>query len=427
MDRRSLLRMLGVASGAAILGGCGSGAASGSTTRIASDLPRDTAPDVPDADLAALVAGNTRFALSLYGTQSRSGNLFSSPYSISLALAMAYAGAAGSTASQMATALGYDLPPARLHPAFNALDLALAQRAEGHDGNEGFRLRVANAMWGQRGQTFLDAYLDTLAVNYGASMRVVDFAADANAARLAINAWVSEQTANRINNLLPPGAVDALTRLVLTNAIYFLAPWATPFETAQTANAPFTTLAGAGVSVPTMNQRVNLPYASGDGWQAVDLPYAHEQLSMLLLVPDAGRFAEVEAALDATKLAGVIGGLATRDVSLALPKFHVESTLSLATALRSLGMTDAFDASLADLSGIDGRRDLAVSDVLHKAYVTVDEKGTEAAAATAVIIGATSAPDGHVTLTIDRPFVFCVRDRLTGAVLFLGRVADPSG
>ncbi|MBI5833953.1 MAG: serpin family protein [Armatimonadetes bacterium] len=426
MDRRSLLRMLALASGYAALGGCGSSGKSGDSSRIASDLPRNTSPVVPAGDLAALVAGNTRFALNLYGTQSRSGNLFFSPYSVSLALAMAYAGAAGNTATQMAAALGYDLPAARLHPAFDALDLALAAREAGQNGNQGFRLRVANAIWGQRGETFQSAFLDTLAVNYGAGMRVVDYQANAEAARGTINQWVSDQTADRINNLLPPGAVTTLTRLVLTNAIYFLAPWATPFEVAQTADRSFTTLAGVSVTVTFMNQRQALPYAAGDGWRAVELPYAGEQLSLLLLVPDAGRFAAVENALDAARLTAILGGLRNTDVSLALPKFKVESSLPLSAALQSLGMTDAFDGSLADLSGIDGRRDLAISDVLHKAYVRIDETGTEAAAATAVVIGATSAPGDHVTLTIDRPFLLVLRDRPTGAVLFLGRVADPS-
>jgi serpin B len=412
-----------------LLVGCGSSgapAAADTGQSVASTQQRNQSPNVPPADLAALVAGNTRFALDLYQRQSAEGNLFCSPYSISLALAMAYAGARGATATQMASTLGFTLPPERLHPACNALDLALLSRATTRAGEQAFRFRLANALWGQRGETFQAPFLDALALNYGAGMRVVDYRADAETARRAINVWVAEQTAERVKDLLPQGAVNDLTRLVLTNAIYFLAPWATPFEPGATTNGTFTCLDGARVTAPFLHGVRELPYAVGDVWEAVELPYVGGQVALLAIVPGPGRFAAVSAALDATKLGAIVGALQPAQVTLALPKFSFSSSLGLVATLRALGTTDAFDPARADLSGINGRRDLYVTDVVHKAFVKLDEQGTEAAAATGVVFGTTSIPALQAILTIDRPFLIVLRDRPTGTILFLGRVANPT-
>ncbi|KAB2899942.1 MAG: serpin family protein, partial [Kofleriaceae bacterium] len=366
---------------------------------VKSDLARDTAPAVPAADLEALVADNTAFAIDLYHqVRGEPGNLFMSPHSISTALAMTYAGAAGSTADEMAATLHFTLPEERLHAAFNALDLALASRAEAASGDTiPFRLRTANSIWGREGATFLDPFLDTLAVNYGAGLRVLDFAADPDGARGIINGWVEDQTNDKIRDLLPAGSIRAETRLVLTNAIYFSAAWATPFEASDTRDATFHTASGP-VQTPTLHGLPDAGYAEGDGWRAVELPYDGGQLGMTIIVPDD--LAAFEASLDDAALAAVTSALTPHVVTLALPKFEFDAPLSLGEALQTLGMPTAFTAD-ADFSRIDGTRSLAISDVLHKGFVAIDEEGTEAAAATAVILEDTLLPD-QAALAVDR-------------------------
>jgi serpin B len=339
---------------------------------------------------------------------------------------MTYAGARGETEQQMADALHYTLPQARLHPAFNALDQALAKRGEGAQGKDGqgFRLNVANAIWGQAGYQFLPAFLDLLAGNYGAGLRLLDFVAGPEEARVAINDWVSQQTEERIQDLIPPGLITPLTRLVLTNAIYFNAAWATPFEAELTENGPFTLLDGSEVMEPMMRQTGSLGYAEGPGYQAVELPYDGHELSMVILLPEAGEFEAFEEGLGAGQVESILEGLAYRQVALTMPKFEFESEFSLAQALAALGMPAAFSGD-ADFSGMDGGRDLFISEVVHKAFVSVDEAGTEAAAATAVIVAVTGMPEAPVEVSLDHPFIFFIRDIQTGAILFVGRVVDP--
>ncbi|MFN2167973.1 MAG: serpin family protein, partial [Anaerolineae bacterium] len=270
------------------------------TTTLLSTKQRQTDPTTTAVDLAALVSGSTAFALDLYQTLSTAAeNLFYSPYSISVALAMTYAGAREETEGQMADALHFALPQERLHPAFNALDLALARRGQGARGKDGggFRLNIVNALWGQEGYYFLANFLDTLAQNYGAGLRLLDFAGAPDAARREINHWVSDETEGRIEDLIPPGLIDGLTRLVLTNAIYFNAAWARPFPEHRTEDGPFYLLDGSQVPVSMMRQTESFAYAAGPGWQAVELPYDGRELAMLLLLPDAGQFATFEAAL----------------------------------------------------------------------------------------------------------------------------------
>lgn len=397
---------------------------------LQSDKPRITAPDVPPEDLESLVRGNTAFALDLYHRlrETGGGNLFYSPYSISLALAMTYAGARGETEQAMARTLHFSLPQERLHPAFNALDLALASRGQGAKGKDetGFRLHIANAIWGQQGYPFLREFLDILAQNYSAGLRVVDFAQDPEAARGRINDWVSQQTEGRIQDLVPPGAIDQLTRLVLTNAIYFNAAWAEPFDEKLTAEGPFYLLDGTEVRVPMMHQTTHLGYAEGAGYQAVEIPYDGRELAMVVIVPERGQFEAFEASLDGARLEEILRGLTYREVNLTLPRFRVESSFRLAQALAGMGMGVAFAPDRADFSGMDGRRDLFISDVLHKAFIAVDEAGTEAAAATAVVIRVTAIGLAPVEVKVDRPFIFLIRDLQTGAVLFAGRVVNPA-
>ncbi|MGD2143540.1 MAG: serpin family protein [Anaerolineae bacterium] len=403
---------------------------------VASEKDRLSSPDVPGSDLDKLVEGNSAFAFDLYRFLAEQGgdeNLFYSPYSISLALAMTYAGARGETGGQMAEALQFNLPQDQLHPAFNALDQELAQRGEGAAGKDdpdeehpkGFRLKIANAIWGQTEYEFLGAFLDVLAENYGAGLRVLDFASSAEEARVTINQWVSDRTEGKIENLLPKGSIGSATRLVLTNAIYFNAAWANPFEEQATEPGPFTRLDGSEVTVPMMRQAESFGYAEGDGYQAVELPYDGHELSMVILLPERGTFEAFEDSLGAGLVQAVIENLARGQVDLTMPKFEFDSGLSLNDALSALGMPKAFTGE-ADFSAMTGDKSLFISAVLHKAFVSVDEQGTEAAAATAVAMVASAAPGDSVEVVVDDPFIFLIRDIETGAVLFVGRVLDPS-
>jgi len=394
---------------------------------LKSDKERITSPDVSASEQALLVEGNSAFAFELYqALKGEGGNLFYSPYSISLALAMTYAGARGETAEQMATTLRFMLEQERLHPAFNWLDAELASRGEGAKGKdgEGFRLNIVNAIWGQKDYDFLPTFLDVLAENYGAGLRILDFITETEKSRLAINQWVSDQTEGRIEDLIPQGAIDALTRLVLTNAIYFNAAWEYPFNEKVTADSPFYLLDGGQVIVPMMKQTESFGYTEGEGYQAVELQYDGGELSMVILVPGAGEFEAFEEGLRAQQVFDIISELQLTEVALTMPRFEFDSEFSLKDTLADMGMPIAFSGA-ADFSGMTGNRELAISDVVHKAFVAVDEAGTEAAAATAVIVGLTAIPEPSVEVTIDRPFIFLIRDIETGAILFVGRVLNP--
>jgi serpin B len=411
-----------------LVAACGDDGAAG-FAEVRSDLARVSDPAVPSADAEDLEAGNLQFAFDLYARVSgEPGNVFFSPHSISVALAMAYAGMRTETEAQTARVLHFTLPQDRLHAAFNALDLELAQRSKvelpSDTAGNPPELHIANATWGDREYQFLDEYLDVLALNYGAGLRLLDFRRDSEGSLEIINSWVEEQTSDRIKDLIPEGAIDALTRLVLTNAIYFKGSWKEPFAEDRTGPGPFHLLDGNEVEAEMMHLSARQArYARVGSIQAVELGYVGDQISMLLLLPDEGGFAGVEARLDGAMLAEVLGGLGSAEVTLSMPKFEFEWELSLSDTLQDMGMVSAFGAD-ADLSGMDGTRNLAITDVLHKAFVSVDELGTEAAAATAVIIGETSAGE-MVEVNVDRPFIFLVRDNPTGAILFLGRVVDP--
>lgn len=386
------------------------------------------APGAGEADLTALVNGNTAFAFDLYGTlKGQAGNLFFSPYSISQALAMTYAGARGETELQMSNILHYGLPQTVLHPSFKSLGEELAQRGEGAEGKDagGFRLNVANALWGQKDYQFLASFTDLLAQNYGAGMQIVDYVTAVEEARTAINDWISQQTEGKIKDMIAPGVLDSMTRLVLTNAIYFNAAWETPFNERQTQDGPFTKLDGSQVQVPMMAQTASLGYTEGEGYQAVELPYDGRELSMVLLLPPAGQFEAFEGSLNAAKAEAIVGALEPGQVMLTMPRFKFDSQFSLKDTLSQMGMPLAFTPE-ADFSGMTGNNDLSINAILHRAYVAVDEAGTEAAAATIVDMSLTSAPASPVEVKVDRPFLFFIRDSKTGAVLFLGRVVDPS-
>ncbi len=391
---------------------------------LQSDRPRLTS-DATDAETAELIAGNSAFAFDLYQRlrEEQDGNLFYSPYSTSLALAMTYAGARGETEQQMAATMHYTLPQERLHPAFNALDTTLTSYGDDKD-EDAFQLHIANAIWGQEGYEFLRTFLDTLAENYGAGLRTVDLVNETEAARQMINDWVSEQTEEKIQDLIPKGMLDPMARLVLTNAIYFNGKWVLPFEKSNTRDEPFTLLDGSTVSVPMMSQIENFKYAEGDGFQAVELPYRDSNASMLLVLPGTGRFEEIEGAFSAKSVTAITEDLTPQQVHLFVPKFTFESEFNLSETLIQMGMPAAFGN--ADFSGMTGNRDLFISDVVHKAFVAVDEEGTEAAAATAVImVEAEPMIQDAILMKLDRPFLFLIRDNGTGTILFVGRVLNP--
>jgi serpin B len=405
------------------LAGCGP-----TSTESKSDQARILEPDVPADMLGTLVNGNNSFALNLYqGLRSEDGNLFYSPYSISLALAMTYGGARGETEAQMAQALHFDLSQEELHPAFNRLDLDLAQSGAGEDEEQQpMQLNIANAVWAQQGYPFLPEYLDLLALNYGAGLHQADFATQAEPTRKEINLWVSDRTEERIKDLIAPGMVDASTRMVLVNAIYFKADWQSQFDANNTHPAPFYLLDGSDVQVDIMSESMYLPYLRGENYQAVELPYAGGSAAMDIIMPDDGQFAAFEAALDWSALAGILSSMQPVDLHLIMPKFSYSSEFELAGQLAGMGMPDAFCSGAADFSGMDGMGGLCISAVIHQAFVAVDEQGTEAAAATAVIMLESAMIYSGTELTIDHPFFFLIRDLESGQILFAGRVLDPA-
>jgi serpin B len=392
-----------------------------------SNLDRDSSPDVSVGILDELVSGNQDFAFDLYQVISKKdGNLFFSPYSISLALAMTYAGAMGDTEREMAETLHFTLSQEDLHEALNALDLLLESRSEGAgDEDVGFKLNIANAIWGQEGYEFLSEFLDILAQNYGAGLRLLDYAGDPEGSRQTINDWVSDQTEGKIEDLIPPGVIDATTRLVLANAIYFKANWMHQFEERDTMDGQFKLLDGSLVQVPMMYQGETFRYAEGSGFQAIELPYVGEQMAMVIILPDEGEFEAIERGLDANSLGQIVVDLDFTSLELTMPKFEYESEFGLSKTLIEMGMPTAFGEG-ADFSGMDGTRNLYIKEVIHKAFVAVDEEGTEAAAATAVIIAEMSVMVPEIEMTIDSPFIYAIRDVETGSILFLGRVMDPS-
>ena len=385
---------------------------------VASQMERVTDPDVAPEDLVEWSTGHNDFAFRLYqAIRDDDDNLFFSPYSISTALAMTYAGARGETETQMAEVLGFTLPQDTLHPTTNAVAQSLMNQ-------ETLTLTVANSLWAQEGYGFLEAFLDTLALNYGAGLNIVDYIDPVarEEARLAINAWVEEETQGRIEDLILEDMLTDLTRLVLANAIYFQGDWEQPFLSG-TRDDTFVLLDGSEVTVPMMSRRAGTTYVEGENYQAVALPYTGGRMQMVILLPAAGAFAEFESQLDATFVQNVVDQMTHSDVRLHMPRFSYDARLDLEATLGEMGMPDAFDDTRADFSGMDGTTLLYLSRVAHKAFVAVDEEGTEAAAATGVVVEMESLP---LEVRVDRPFIFFIHDTELDLVLFVGRVLDPA-
>lgn len=408
-----------------------------------SDLRRAAVDKASAARAAELV---TAFTADLYrrmaaagagggaaGAGQGAGNLVCSPLSVATALGMTVQGAAGLTAEQMLRVLHADAGAGaaeRLGAALGSLDQVLSSRAKLHERPGATPVRVelatANSLWGQQGVSWQRPFLDALAKNFGAGLRQVDYRRAAEPARVAINAWVSGQTKTRIPNLIPSGVLDALTRLVLVNALYLKAPWEVPFELRDTDQGSFKRLDGSTVRVPMMHGTMyTLGYQSGPDWAAVDLPYAGSELAMAVIVPAAGRFAAVERSLDPARLAGLLTGFRPGRVRVDLPRWRTRHAASLAQLLAALGMPAAF-GDQADFSGMTRTERLSISAVLHEAFIAVDENGTEAAAATAVVMAGSALMSPPPRVTADRPFLYVIHDVATGTPLFIGRVTDPT-
>ena len=392
------------------------------------------ATDAPgDADRAALVAGNAQLAFDLHARlRGREGNLVHSPFSISQAFGMTFAGARGETASQIARTFHFTLGPEQLHPAWHALDADLRDRKPRHDKNgsvidPGAELHVANALWLAKRYSFVPEFEQTIVGDYGARLERLDFSEE-ESARQTINRWVKDETQERIVDLIPEGILGPLIRAVLTNAIYLKAAWLNPFQPAGTAKADFSVSTKRRVSgVPFMRQIHEFPYLDGNGFQLLQLP-CWGRLSMIVILPKRLEdMAAIEKALTAAKLAEWSSKTTWRPVDVRLPKFEVTTELDLAEQLAAMGMSLAFSDD-ADFSGIAKERPLFIDSVRHTARVSVEEAGIEAAAATAVSVATKGGIDEGQTPVVfraDHPFIFLIRDDRTGSVLFVGRLTEP--
>lgn len=420
----------------AVGAGCGSSSNGNGNGRVDLDIVKSAEQrirvadlDITSADRAAIVRGNTEFAIDLYKKVSdNDDNIFFSPYSISQALSMASAGAKGETADEMIATLGFSSQEDAIHPGFNWLDDALHNLAKpvANEDSEPFQLSVVNALWSQKDVDVEMPFLDTLAQHYSAGMYILDFIAETEPSRITINEWVEEQTANKIQHLLQPDVISNLTRFVLTNAIYFKASWLFPFEEDKTEPADFHLVNGSTVQADMMHQNdvLEIQAAVIDDTKVVQIPYDGGNVSMLVFLPDS--IEDFDDALDADLIDDAVAQLSQHVVTLSLPKFDMTLPLNLKDTLKSMGMVEAFTND-ADFTGItDEIKPLKITDVVHKAFIAIDESGTEAAAATAVVIGTESAPMGpELDFKADRPFFFVIRDNETGTVLFMGRVSAP--
>lgn len=396
--------------------------AASSAVEPAAPKPAEASPE----DVAEAIKGNNAFALALYAKLAgEKGNLFISPASISTALGMTYAGARGETEAEMAKTLRFTLGQSKLHPALGTYIRRLNAGGE----KAAYELRAANRLWGQKGYGFLQPFLDIASIHYGAGLAELDFAGDPEAARATINQWADESTRGKIKDLLDPTVIKPTTRLVLTNAIYFKGTWVSQFDKADTADEPFLVDGARKTPAPTMHKRNgSFKFAEQDGVAALEMPYTGGALSMVILLPSKPNgLRELEKKLSPESLDAWARSLSPEKVDVAVPRFTLTRAVELSAVLSAMGMPSAFGPK-ADLSGLSGKTDLFISAVVHKAFVDVNEEGTEAAAATAVVTG---RKNGHSkpprVFKADHPFVFVIRDVTTGSILFLGRVTDPKG
>ena len=386
-------------------------------------------PTVQAEDKGSVVQASNAFAFNLYANlRGQKGNLFFSPESISTGLSMAWCGARGETAGQMASVLGYraDRP---ITPEWIAKACG-GHLAELFSNPKGYELLAANSLWGQKGYPFVPDYLALLKANYGAGLEEADFRGDTEGARKTINVWVEKETRDKIKDLIPPGLLTGETRLVLTNAIYFKGTWAIPFKKDATADGDFFVAAGEKVQAPLMNQTGYFGYYDAGQWKALEMPYKGNELAMVILLPaQVDGLPQMEKDLAAGKVLGdLAANLKTRQVRVTVPRFKTTASILLGKTLAAMGMPLAFDPSKADFSGMNGGNEsLCIAEVVHKAFVEVNEEGTEAAAATAIVMraGEGMRMDEPPIFRADHPFVFLIRDKKSGCILFMGRLANP--
>ena len=420
--------------------------------------PATALTSLDDEALEALVARTNGFTIDLHRqllADRGDENVFCSPISASIAFAMVDAGARGETRRQLREAFRY--PDQELHATMGKLQSHLDQRGretdennhtDGTDGTDNngrttdgdkqpesdgtaFQLSIANAVWGQEEYPFEQSYRDILSGAHGSALREAEFVENAAGERERINDWVADQTDGTIEELLPRGALNSLTRLVLVNAIYFLANWAHTFPEEATTDEGFTALDGTNHDVSMMSLEREWTYAEREGVQAVELPYVGDDAAMIAVLPPAGEFKSYEQELNAQQLAGLIDELGSRSGTVQLPRFEFTTSVRLSDPLKALGVTDAFDPDRADLTGIaspETSKDLYLKEAYHDAAVAVDEEGTEAAAATGVVVNLQSARAGldPFEFVADRPFLFVIRDKPTGTILSIGRAVDPT-
>ena len=437
LNRRTLLALAGIGFPGTGLAGCldnvtmpGDGAAA--AQQVTAPNAR---PDATEEQIAEYIRENVTFGIDLLRSiaeEESQSNLMVSPISVSAALGMTLAGTRGDTEAEIREALRFPHGQETLHPTIGALQYELNEVAsEDVDGD--LELAIANRLWGQADYPFLDAYLETIEDHYGAGFEEVDFVDDPEGSRETINEWVAERTNDRIDELFPGGSIDALTRLVITNAVYLLADWARPFDPDDTTDNEFTALDGSTAEVAMMHQTDDFRYLPGHeaGYEALELPYVGESLSMVVILPAADTFAAFEADLDGGWMVDRFAELDAadeREVGVSLPRFEFETAAPLGNHLAALGMPSAFDPDAANFEGLVAPEDtierLFIHEVFHDTFVAVDEEGTEAAAATGVQIGTDSAPP---QIIVDRPFLFLIRHRGTDTILFLGRVVDSDG
>lgn len=375
------------------------------------------------SEARSIVDGNNRFALDLYrALKDEDGNLFLSPYSVSTALAMVFAGARGTTEAEMAQVLHFDSPQDQLHTIYGELQASLDRGTS----IGGYELAIANRLWGERDFTFLDPFLDITRVHYAAELARVNFSGDPEGTRETINAWVEDKTRDKIKDLLAPGTVSNMTRLVLTNAIYFNGLWASQFDPDDTHEGTFYLDKNEQVTTPMMHQETEFPYAAVDQIKILEMPYEGEDLSMIAILPEEiDGLGALEDEITSEKLDAWMRRLESTEIEVSFPSFKYTSKFTLNETLVAMGMPSAFNPAVADFSGMTGGRDLFIAFAIHKAFVDVNEEGTEAAAATAVGMELTSLPPAKPRFTANHPFLFMIRDNVTGSILFIGRVMNP--
>ena len=381
-------------------------------TNVEGQIPGDG-----PAALETRIVRTNEFAFKLYGElKSSDENLIISPHSIVTCFGMAYAGARGNTERQIADVLCFNYPQSGFHSVLKKLNGILVDRQE-------VDLRISNGCWGREGLQYEEPYLDTLSVNYGANIDYLDFAGHSEESRQTINQWVKDHTAGYIEELLPPGSIDDMTYLVLANTVYFVAEWLHQFNPNYTHTGAFTRLDGSDVMVPIMCGEKRMPYFRGNGYEVMEMPYKGEMISMVLILPDEGKYRDFEDAFSAAVLDSIVAGLKEGYFKFHIPRFGFHSGFDLDCTLQDMGLVDAFAPGTANFSGMDGVDDGVpwIDMVVHKAYIKIDEYGTLAFAGT----GMEMTWGVHYSFDAVRPFIFVIRDIPTGTILFIGRVLDP--